>query len=66
MKRYRLRAPWTAESLALHTQAVLQGAFIMAKAKGGATIAASSIEHLHRYIELLFQPAKRKRKETSS
>ena len=65
MKRYRIRGPWTAESLALHTQAVLQGAFIMAKAKGGAAIAAASIDHLRRYIELLFQPAKRKGKETS-
>ena len=65
MKRYRIRGPWTAESLALHTQAVLQGAFIMAKAKGGAAIAAASIDHLRRYIELLFQPAKRKREETS-
>ncbi len=65
MKRYRIRAAWTAESLALHTQAVLQGAFVMAKAKGSASVAAASIDHLHRYIELLFQPAKRKRKETS-
>ena len=63
MKRYRIRVPWTAESLALHIQAVLQGAFILAKAKGGAAIAAASIDHLHRYIELLFQPAKRKSKE---
>ena len=45
---------WTAESLALHTQAVLQGAFILAKAKGGAKIAADSIDHLRRYLELLF------------
>jgi TetR/AcrR family transcriptional regulator, transcriptional repressor for nem operon len=65
MKRYRIRAPWTAESLALHTQAVLQGSFIMAKAKGGPAIAAASIDHLRRYIEFLFQPAERKRKETS-
>jgi TetR/AcrR family transcriptional regulator, transcriptional repressor for nem operon len=50
-----LRTPWTAESLALHTQAVLQGAFILAKAKGGAAIAMSSIDHLRRYIELLFE-----------
>ena len=64
MKRYRIRAPWSAESLALHTQAVLQGAFILAKAKGGAAIAAESIDHLHRYIELLFQSASRKTKET--
>ena len=65
MKRYRIRAPWTAESLAMHTQAVLQGAFILAKAKDSAAIAVASIDHLHRYIELLFQPAMRKRKETS-
>jgi TetR/AcrR family transcriptional repressor of nem operon len=60
-KRYRIRAAWTAESLALHTQAVLQGAFILAKAKGDAAIAAASIDHLRRYIELLFQCEKRKR-----
>jgi len=65
MKRHRIRAPWTAESLALHTQAVLQGAFIMAKAKGGAVTAAASIDHLHRYIEFLFQPATQKGKEKS-
>jgi TetR/AcrR family transcriptional repressor of nem operon len=63
MKRYRIRAPWSAESLALHTQAVLQGAFILAKAKGGPKIAAASIDHLRRYIELLFQPATHKRTE---
>jgi TetR/AcrR family transcriptional regulator, transcriptional repressor for nem operon len=60
MKRYRIRASWTAQSLALHTQAVLQGAFILAKAKGDATVAAASIDHLHRYIQLLFQPTHRK------
>jgi TetR/AcrR family transcriptional repressor of nem operon len=63
MKIHRIRASWTAQSLALHTQAVLQGAFILAKAQGGAAIAAASIDHLHRYIELLFQPTVRKRKE---
>jgi TetR/AcrR family transcriptional repressor of nem operon len=60
MQRHWVRAPWTAESLALHMQAVLQGAFILAKAKGGAAVAAASIDHLHRYIELLFQPARHK------
>ncbi|MGH8210071.1 MAG: hypothetical protein ACREU6_10845 [Steroidobacteraceae bacterium] len=65
MKRYRIRVPRTAESLALHTQAVLQGAFIMAKVKGGTAIAAASIDHLHRYIELLFQSTRRKREEMS-
>lgn len=47
-------ADWTAASLALHTQAVLQGAFILAKAKGGPAVAADSVEHLRRYIEMLF------------
>jgi TetR/AcrR family transcriptional regulator, transcriptional repressor for nem operon len=65
IKRHGIRADWTARSLAFHTQAVLQGAFILAKAKGGAEIAAASIDHLRRYIELLFQPTTRKGKETS-
>lgn len=46
---------FTAQSLALHTQAVLQGAFILAKAKGDAAVAADSIDHLRRYIVLLFK-----------
>jgi TetR/AcrR family transcriptional repressor of nem operon len=65
MKRHRVRADWTAESLALHTQAVLQGSFILAKAKGGARIAAASIDHLHRYIELLFKPTTRQKRGKS-
>ncbi|MBU1212373.1 MAG: TetR/AcrR family transcriptional regulator [Alphaproteobacteria bacterium] len=54
MKARGLKPAWTAGSLALHTQAVLQGAFILAKAKGGPEIAAESIDHLKRYVELLF------------
>jgi TetR/AcrR family transcriptional regulator, transcriptional repressor for nem operon len=45
---------WTAESLALYTQAAIQGAFILAKAKRGAAIAAECIDHLRHYLELLF------------
>lgn len=52
------RATWSAESLALHTQAVIQGAFILAKAKSDPQIAIDSIIHLRRYIELLFHHAK--------
>jgi TetR/AcrR family transcriptional repressor of nem operon len=55
MRFYGVRAKWSAQSLALHTQAVLQGAFILAKAKGRADVAAASIDHLRRYIELLFK-----------
>ena len=65
MKRYRVRATWTAESLALHTQAVVQGAFILAKAKGDPKLATASIDHLRRYIELLFKPTTRHRREMS-
>ena len=46
----------TAASLALHTQAVLQGAFILAKAKGGPDVARDSVAHLKRYFRLLFKP----------
>ncbi len=53
-QQHGIDADWTARSLALHTQAVLQGAFILAKASGGATIAAESVDHLRRYVELLF------------
>jgi TetR/AcrR family transcriptional repressor of nem operon len=56
-----IHSDWTPESLALYTQAVLQGSFILAKAKGGPDIAASCIDHLHRYVELLFtQPHPRR------
>jgi TetR/AcrR family transcriptional repressor of nem operon len=55
MKLYGVRAKWSAQSLALHMQAVLQGAFILAKARGGPDVAAASVDHLRRYIELLFK-----------
>lgn len=47
-------ASWTAKSVALHTQAVIQGAFILAKADQNAEIAAESIIHLKNYIQFLF------------
>jgi len=46
----------TAQDLALHTQVVLQGAFVLAKAQGGPEIAAQSIDHLKRYLTLLLTP----------
>ena len=56
--RYGVAGDWTARSLALHTQAILQGAFILAKAEGDPAIAAESVDHLRRYVELLFQQRK--------
>jgi TetR/AcrR family transcriptional regulator, transcriptional repressor for nem operon len=49
----------TAAGLARHVQAVIQGAFILAKANGGPTaaeIAREELGHLRRYFELLFNP----------
>ena len=54
MRQYGVKGDWTASSLALYTQAVIQGAFILAKAKGGPAVAADCIDHLRRYLELLF------------
>jgi TetR/AcrR family transcriptional regulator, transcriptional repressor for nem operon len=51
---------WSAASLALHTQAVLQGAFILAKAKDSARIAEDSVDHLARYVRLLFTEHQKK------
>ncbi len=51
---YAPDAKWSSESLGLYTQAVIQGAFILAKAKGGPEIAAECLGHLRRYLELLF------------
>lgn len=43
-----------AESLALYTQAALQGAFVLAKGKNDVAIAREMVTHLRRYVELLF------------
>jgi TetR/AcrR family transcriptional repressor of nem operon len=52
--RYGAPAGVTGASLGLHTQAVLQGAFILAKGEGGPSIARDSVAHLKRYILMLF------------
>lgn len=44
----------SALSLAFHIQAVLQGAFILAKARGGPSLARESVTHLQRYVRSLF------------
>jgi TetR/AcrR family transcriptional regulator, transcriptional repressor for nem operon len=50
-----------AASLALHVQAVLQGGFVVAKARGDAAPARASIGHLKRYFELLFRSGTKER-----
>ncbi len=51
---YAPDAPWSADSVALFIQSVLQGAFVMAKARGGPEGAIESLGHLRRYLESLF------------
>lgn len=54
-----ITANWSAQGLARHTQGVLQGAFILAKAGDDAELARESIDHLERYIRLLFNMPER-------
>ncbi len=53
---YGVKGGVTGLSLAYHLQAVLQGAFILAKAKADPAIARESVAHLKRYFEMLFKP----------
>ncbi len=46
---------WTAKSLAHLTQAVIQGGFVLAKAGSAPELARESLDHLERYIRLLFR-----------
>jgi TetR/AcrR family transcriptional repressor of nem operon len=54
MEQSAIDADWSAASLALYTQAVIQGAFILAKAKHGPQVASDCLDHLRRYLQLLF------------
>jgi TetR/AcrR family transcriptional repressor of nem operon len=49
-----IHADWTPGSLALYIQGVIQGAFILAKAKHGPQVAADCLDHLRRYLAMLF------------
>jgi TetR/AcrR family transcriptional regulator, transcriptional repressor for nem operon len=60
MRKYGGRDNWSPEGLALHLQGVIQGAFILAKAKGSAAVAAESLDHLRRYLELPFSRGSRR------
>jgi TetR/AcrR family transcriptional regulator, transcriptional repressor for nem operon len=57
---YAPKAKWSAASLALFTQAAIQGAFILAKAKHGPQIAVECLDHLQRYIESELTPTSKR------
>jgi TetR/AcrR family transcriptional repressor of nem operon len=59
MKQHGISDGWKAASLARHTQAVIQGAFVLAKAGDDPALARESIDHLERYIRLLFNCPKK-------
>lgn len=52
---YPPRAPVSAKSLAVYTQTVVQGGFVLAKAEGDRTLLLEAIAHLKRYLALLFE-----------
>lgn len=54
IQKYPPRETVTAESLALYTQSVIQGGFVLAKAKGDRTPLIDALAHLKRYLALLF------------
>ncbi len=60
LDKYETTHAVTALGLAHHTQAVLQGAFIMAKAKNNPEIARDSVTHLKCYVEMLFKRGEKK------
>lgn len=62
--KYVPNASWSAESLGWFTQAAIQGAFILAKAKHGPAIAEECLGHLRRYLELLFRHDTQSEKHT--
>jgi TetR/AcrR family transcriptional repressor of nem operon len=55
-RRYAPAAPWSAESVGAFIQAVLQGSFILAKAKQGPEVVREDLELLRRCLRVLFQP----------
>ncbi|MET0178995.1 MAG: TetR/AcrR family transcriptional regulator, partial [Novosphingobium sp.] len=55
IERHGLVAPVSAQSLAMYTQTVLQGGFVLSKAQGGRVPLLEAIGHLKRYIAMLFE-----------
>jgi TetR/AcrR family transcriptional repressor of nem operon len=51
---YPPKAAVSAKSLAIYTQTVIQGGFVLAKAEGDRALLLDAIAHLKRYLVLLF------------
>lgn len=61
---YAPSAPWTAESVGTLIQSVLQGSFIFAKARQSPSVIVESIDHLRRYLQMLFRHPKTQPEKT--
>jgi TetR/AcrR family transcriptional regulator, transcriptional repressor for nem operon len=59
LRTYGSDGQWSAASLAIYMQAVIQGAFILAKAQKGPAVAAGCLDHLRRHIQTLFGHTKK-------
>ena len=59
LRKYPSRERVTAQGPALYTQTVLQGGFVLAKARGDASPLLDGIAHLKRYLKLLFNPGRK-------
>jgi TetR/AcrR family transcriptional repressor of nem operon len=62
LARYPPVRPVTGESLALYTQTVLQGGFVLSKAQGNRAPLLDALAHLKNYLTLLFQKPTKKEK----
>jgi len=54
IQKYGIRGDWTGESLAYYTQSVIEGSFVLAKARLSSEVAVACLDHLRRYLQLLF------------
>jgi TetR/AcrR family transcriptional regulator, transcriptional repressor for nem operon len=53
-RRYAADAAWSAQSVGYFIQAALQGSFIFAKAKQSPEVVRNNLDHLRRYLRVLF------------
>lgn len=64
-RQYAPDAEWSPECVGTFMQAVLQGAFIFAKAQQSPEVAVACLRHLRRYLETLLEFSSSKVKEST-
>ena len=65
-RRYAPNASWSPYSVALFTQAAMQGAFILAKAQNTPNVESEAIGHLRHYVASLLPTAERRSTSTAA